>query len=351
MACVKTLLGVLLLTGTGNPPLQDIMRQAIYDAGLIPTRRSDNLEFVLEPESAVTQVCGVTACVSLPLLTLCAVQSLITMGIEAGKRVIVVDAGGGTIDILSTQVISTNPFLLHVTSPPSGGLWGGVGVNQRFLEFFRKLFPEVSDRALDERIMHSIVKAFEEGKKWSKCVTRPAMLPRLLSLRPPPVVTPESKSYVTIFVGKAVDDFAKRKNALATDPATFLQARLLESLKSNLMSQTDVAVGTGGRLKFSHDFIRSQFLDPVCKETADYVLSLLQAELPLVEAGGASQFIVAAGGFAESKVFLAHLEGAVRAAVASGHDIGPVVLAPEPSMAVVRGAVAFGMFPDLVGQR
>ena len=117
------------------------------------------------------------------------------------------------------------------------------------------------------------------------------------------------------------------------------------------MSETDVAVGTSGRLKLSHEFIRSRFLDPVCKKTADYVLSLLQAELPLVEAGGASQLIVAAGGFAESKVFLAHLEGAVRAAVAGGHDIGPVVLAPEPSMAVVRGAVAFGMFPDLVGQR
>ena len=45
------------MTPLSYPPLQDIMRQAIYDAGLIPTRRSDNLEFVLEPESAVTQVC------------------------------------------------------------------------------------------------------------------------------------------------------------------------------------------------------------------------------------------------------------------------------------------------------
>ena len=97
-------------------------------------------------------------------------QSLIAMDIEAGKRIIVVDAGGGTIDILSTQVISTNPVLLHVTSPPSGGLWGGVAVNQRFLEFFNELFPEISDRALDERIMHGIVKAFEEGKKKSECV-------------------------------------------------------------------------------------------------------------------------------------------------------------------------------------
>ena len=32
------------------------MRQAIFDAGLIPSLSSDNLYFVLEPEAAVTQV-------------------------------------------------------------------------------------------------------------------------------------------------------------------------------------------------------------------------------------------------------------------------------------------------------
>lgn len=45
---------------------------------------------------------------------------------EVGKEVLILDCGGGTIDVTSHRVISTGPLKLEEVTTPVGGPWGSA---------------------------------------------------------------------------------------------------------------------------------------------------------------------------------------------------------------------------------
>ena len=105
--------------------------------------------------------------------------------ISPGTKVMVADAGGGTFDVLSARIDSTDPLSLRILSTASGEAWGGAAVNRNFLEFFEELFPGAA--TLDEQVLHAIIMAFEDGKKlgtWDVLRSSHQPPPSLSSARP-----------------------------------------------------------------------------------------------------------------------------------------------------------------------
>ena len=98
------------------------MRVAASQAGLIDTESSEQLELALEPEAA---------CVA------CETESA---NLEQGDTFMILDAGGGTVDITMHTVRSPLPSLkLDELCAPSGGPWGSTYVDAEFEQFIKDL--------------------------------------------------------------------------------------------------------------------------------------------------------------------------------------------------------------------
>ena len=98
------------------------MRRAAYDAGLIQEESSERLELVLEPEAA---------CIA------CEAENAALVN---GDTFMVLDCGGGTVDITMHRVAQKLPdLLLDELHNPSGGPWGSTFIDAEFEKFVEKL--------------------------------------------------------------------------------------------------------------------------------------------------------------------------------------------------------------------
>lgn len=128
------------------------MRRAAFRAGLMAPEQSDDLMLVLEPEAAALAV----------------QEGTMSMEIfKQGSQFMVLDCGGGTIDVTAHQVQSIKPMLaMKSIAVPAGGAWGGETVNHQFKRFLQKLLTEEyfneSDYASE---LHHVYTEFERIKK------------------------------------------------------------------------------------------------------------------------------------------------------------------------------------------
>ncbi len=98
------------------------MRRAAFEAGLIQDESSDRLALALEPEAA---------CVA------CEAEN---EALRKGHRFMMLDCGGGTVDITMHLVVEKEPQLrLDEMCRPSGGPWGSTFVDAEFEAFVRDL--------------------------------------------------------------------------------------------------------------------------------------------------------------------------------------------------------------------
>ncbi|KAK3946034.1 hypothetical protein QBC46DRAFT_370658 [Diplogelasinospora grovesii] len=93
------------------------MEDAAKDAGILDSRAAGDttLAFVPEPEAA-------------------ALSTLLEQGrgVQPGNVYVVCDAGGGTVDLISYKVKSTKPIVLQEAVEGTGGLCGGIFIDQAF---------------------------------------------------------------------------------------------------------------------------------------------------------------------------------------------------------------------------
>ena len=93
---------------------------------LVPNADSPRLLLTLEPEAA-----AVTAQRDAPDM------------FHKGDTILVLDCGGGTVDVTTHRLESREPFRLSLLSPASGGFWGSTCIDDRFCGFLEELFgPE-----------------------------------------------------------------------------------------------------------------------------------------------------------------------------------------------------------------
>lgn len=98
------------------------MRVAAHEAGIIDHVDSPRLRLCLEPEAACLAVNMKEA----PELLL------------AGMKTMIVDCGGGTVDITTHEILSLDPLDLHELHSPDGGAWGSACVDDEFKAWFKQ---------------------------------------------------------------------------------------------------------------------------------------------------------------------------------------------------------------------
>nr|VWO95521.1 Zn(2)-C6 fungal-type domain-containing protein [Ganoderma boninense] len=103
---------------------QSKMRQAAVLAGLIPDTSAGHsrIHFVTEGEAS---------------LNFCINNGLTNDTMRDGKSIIIIDAGGGTVDISSYRFLSTSPISVEEITSPACTLQGSTRVNLRFSKFLK----------------------------------------------------------------------------------------------------------------------------------------------------------------------------------------------------------------------
>ncbi|KAF6835704.1 Hsp70 family chaperone [Colletotrichum plurivorum] len=105
------------------------MRRAAQKAGILDTRWAGQttLSFISEPEAA-------------------ALATMRDLGkrpdIEAGDHFVVCDAGGGTVDLISYEIVGTSPLVVREAVKGDGALCGGVFLDEEFIKLMKRKVNE-----------------------------------------------------------------------------------------------------------------------------------------------------------------------------------------------------------------
>ncbi|XP_048728151.2 heat shock 70 kDa protein 12B-like isoform X2 [Ostrea edulis] len=286
---------VLTVPAIWDDPAKFFMRKAAQEAG-IPAHQ---LTIALEPEAASIY------CKHLPVEKLEGANKISVF--RPGNKYLVLDAGGGTVDITVHEVKGNGN--LKELDRASGGDWGGVSV----------------DMAFKDALMEIVTKGMMEGY----CHKFTA-------------------DYIAMFRDFEIKK-RKRNAGDAPDskinlkiPATFIE-ECSETLEEDFTTLTNKS-RFRNHLYWGADKVRidlptfDSFFQPACDGIIKHVRELFQS--PKVR--GVKKILMV-GGFSESFI----LQEAVRKAFPECQVIVP----QEAGLAVLRGAVLFGDNPKLIDSR
>jgi hypothetical protein len=165
---------------------KQIMRRAAEIAGLIGegTQEAERLLLVLEPEAAAVHCQQV-------------MMRKNKSSLENGTVIMIVDAGGGTVDITVHEVIKGQR--LDEVVPCGGGLYGSKYVDENFREFLaRKLSAEAMDEfqsqwpveyaKLMSETWESIKCSYDATPDWKKSIDLPRRLEKILEDKFPEIL-------------------------------------------------------------------------------------------------------------------------------------------------------------------
>ncbi|WAR14058.1 HS12A-like protein [Mya arenaria] len=260
------------------------------NAGIYPNR----LKLALEPE------CASIWCETLGM----DVKGAVTI---QGSKYMVVDLGGGTADI---SVHERKPDgTLKEIHKASGGPWGGIYVDKKYMEMINKLFGEnaLTDlRKTDMNDYFDITREFEYKKR----------------------------SFDTV---KTKQFFLRISASLRDLVEKYYSKSLEERITSLNVRGNSITTRGKDKLKIDTTVVQSWFKRPI-----DLLIQHLQSLLaePKMES---VRSVILVGGFGESQ----YAQGRIRNELAGVRLIVP----PDAGLVVLKGAVRFGHNPAIVSSR
>ncbi|CAM9166653.1 unnamed protein product, partial [Scytosiphon promiscuus] len=147
---IKDVIWVATIPAIYDDFAKRFMRVAAHKAGLIDKVDSPELQLCLEPEAACL---AVNMREARPLT-------------RAGMKVMILDCGGGTIDITTHDISSVHPTLsLREILAPTGGPWGSSCVDDDFKKFFSQFVGDETFANLRHTsVFYNLLNSWEEGK-------------------------------------------------------------------------------------------------------------------------------------------------------------------------------------------
>lgn len=125
-------------------------RVACFSAG-------QSITMVSEPEAAATYT----------------LSKLPRHDLRTGESFVVVDAGGGTVDLITYNITQREPFLeVEEAAEGSGGLCGSATLNMKFEEFLRAKLGQAAGFDMD--VLRNAMETFENRVGLTKCSSRSA---------------------------------------------------------------------------------------------------------------------------------------------------------------------------------
>ncbi|KAK3576501.1 hypothetical protein CHS0354_034177 [Potamilus streckersoni] len=274
---------------------KQFMREAAEKAGI----ENSHLRLALEPECASVFCRDVAVRKSLSHIG--TVTDLSTM--ESGSRYMVVDMGGGTIDV-TVHEVTENGALKEITQA-SGGEWGANQVNTAFSAFMIKIFGAPVWKKFETGFpieFYEFMQDFER-KKCSK---------------------PNKK--VNISIPITLSELHKENEG----------CDLSMSLKSMNLSGTSVQFKQGNRLSLDAELFQKEFFAS-CIENITVHLETVIQRVPNLKR------ILLVGGFSECLL--------VNDSIKKTFPKQRVILPPEATVAVLRGAILYGRDPSVIKSR
>ncbi|XP_014882560.1 heat shock 70 kDa protein 12A-like [Poecilia latipinna] len=280
---------VLTVPAIWDPSAKQFMRKAAMQAGIITEEDEEKLVIALEPEAASIW------CKKLPSEGFISEKhNAESLDQSAGTQYIVVDCGGGTIDITVHEVLGGGA--LKERHKVSGNNLGGQTVDRKFKQFLREIFTE---GVWDEFEQNSLSAAQRMMYEFS--------------------YLKQVDKDVQISCPRALEKLAKDKSGTEN------------FVKSELGASWD-----GDFIKISRDKMRS-FYDESLKGITENLMEIFTSGLNI-------KYILLVGGYAQSKVLQQHITDQF------GHQCK--VLCPfRAQEAILRGAVEFGRNPNIVASR
>ncbi|CAG2224041.1 unnamed protein product [Mytilus edulis] len=276
---------VLTVPAIWEMKAKQFMRDAAEMAGIL----ADQLSLALEPEAASLY------CRKVPMsIKESELKTLTLLG--SGKSYVVLDQGGGTLDVTGHQIEEDN-FLKEIF-PPNGGNWGGNNVNYEFERYLEELFTiEVVHKVKreDPVAYFETVKQFERKKKSFK---------------------PKSDADVIFNVSQAFTDVYKKIH------------------KSDLPSEIRIK---HGKIRISALRFEEFFNQSIQSITSHLSEIFKSPKLQNVD------IILAVGGFSESEIIIDSIR--------EHFPNMQIVVPKDPGLAVLKGAVLFGLEPLSVKSR
>ncbi|XP_060080790.1 heat shock 70 kDa protein 12A-like [Ylistrum balloti] len=175
----KDITWVITVPAIWTEPAKQFMREAVIKTGI----DEDKLLLALEPEAAALY------CRYLPTTRGGKDENDILGFLNQGGRYMIVDMGGGTVDIAVHEVSEDGKKLTEII-PASGGAWGGDSVNKRFFNYFDKKIKHKSRILKQSRTSHwmALECSFEAKKRQMRSKTE-----HNIRLQVPPVIITEGE--------------------------------------------------------------------------------------------------------------------------------------------------------------
>ncbi|KAK6168423.1 hypothetical protein SNE40_020960 [Patella caerulea] len=289
---------VLTVPAIWDENAKQFMREAAHKGGLIDKPNSDQLVIALEPEAASLH------CRNLPSTNFLGYKetNLDKPTFEPGAKYLVVDAGGGTIDVVAHKIRKDERIkeLFRAT----GGAWGGTVIDRQFVQLLNRIFGE------------EFINTFRQDYP---------------------------KDYVELMQDFEIKKRGDSESVRVSLPYNFCNFKhngvsVQQAIKNHASTNDNNVKFSSGKLVLTNSVVNELFSDAL-QQINDHVAHLL--EKPKMKEVK-SLFLV--GGFAEC----VRLQNSLKSKFG---DRVTVLIPEEASLTVVKGAVAFGHDPSSICQR
>ncbi|XP_052778299.1 heat shock 70 kDa protein 12B-like [Mya arenaria] len=286
---------VLTVPAIWDDAAKQFMREAAEEAGIA----GDKLTIALEPEAASV------FCRHLPVdTTASSVTSLASF--KAGTKYLVLDAGGGTVDITVHEVSESGE--LKELYKANGGAWGGTKVDDAYEKFLVKITGPGVMAAFKENHMEDYIDLFRD-----------------FEIKKRDISTKKSGGKINLRMPVALVETVKEVSG-KTIKETIVGSAYRERIKH-----------LGDKIRVDADLVIELFEEPVTS-ILNHVSTLLKES-----AVRGCNKIVMVGGFSESPILQERVKERF-----SGMS---VIVPNEAGLAVLKGAVIFGHSPTAIAER
>ena len=302
---------------------------------------TDQLSLALEPE------CVALYCQQLPTDR---VAEYADHDVDDAKSCIVLDIGGGTVDITALKQVSSDSY--EVTISPTGNEFGGKEVNEWFKQFLQKIVRDEGfqlflknqsthrerNAILQKIIYHDFEKIKVDFGSKVEFKYLPEGRGRSDTL---PASETQAKEQVSIPLRRSCtlsEDFPFRLEL----PEAFLKCYHTKKMDQELKRRHGIKLEKSRRLLMFSDSMMKSFFEPV----------LIGVGCPIIRAineakkSGSLSVIYMAGGFGGCKYVYQYLKDKINLLL-QGANV-PLIVPTDHTLAVCRGAVLYGRNPGAI---
>ncbi|XP_056251451.1 heat shock 70 kDa protein 12A isoform X3 [Seriola aureovittata] len=303
---------VITVPAIWKMPAKQFMREAAYKSGLVSRENPEQLIIALEPEAASIYCRKLRLHQMVDLGTQTSQNGFnatdnVGSGMTQGDRYVVVDCGGGTVDLTVHQIRLPEGHLKELYKA-SGGPYGSIGIDYEFEKLLCKIFgQDFIDQFKIKRpaAWVDLMIAFESRKR---------------------AAAPDRTNPLNINLPFSFIDYYKKFRGHSVEHAL---------RKSNV---DFVKWSSQGMLRMNPDAMNSLF-----KPTIDHIIQHLTELFDKPEVSDI-KFLFLVGGFAESPLLQHAVQNMLqgRSRIIIPHDVG---------LTILKGAVLFGLDPSVIKVR